>query len=352
MPDNMDDVFKKKFSDFESEPFLDSKEKIFSNFYEEEPENNKETRKKNFARRRSYFTYLVAASLIGILITVLGYLFNSGYQESEKEVMLEVKEEQITPSKELSAVVKLSKGTSNGKEKNRATLGANKLSEEHSGNPSTIHKKSLEKRQMIMLPDSSRVFLNKYSELTYPAFFDGKDRTVQMEGEVYFEIKKMENRPFIVQTKSAKIKVLGTSFCVKQYPEGRVDVTVESGKVLFSEKGSKKQNEVVLTKGTMASLEPGRPLLPLTPESSNQLSWKTGKLHFQKSLLKVVIEEVGTYFDVKIRIADPKMLNCHFTGNFEHPGSIEEVLDVISLSINGSYEIKNKEYIVTSMGCN
>lgn len=85
----------------------------------------------------------------------------------------------------------------------------------------------------IILPDSSRIFLNARSAIRYPAGFDGKTRTVQLlQGQAYFDVTKQET-PFIVESREGmQTIVLGTSFTVMaDSVAGHLQVAVKTGKV-------------------------------------------------------------------------------------------------------------------------
>ena len=100
--------------------------------------------------------------------------------------------------------------------------------------------------------DSSQIVLNKNAEITYPEKFEGKERKVKLSGEAHFKITPDKEKPFIIEVDQAMVKVLGTSFIVKEMKEdSMVKVMVESGKVQFMYKKEK----VILTKGMSASLD-------------------------------------------------------------------------------------------------
>ena len=69
----------------------------------------------------------------------------------------------------------------------------------------------------ITLPDSTVVWLNSGSKLTYPSRFSDKKRKVRLNGQAYFKVFHKEDQPFVVETNDMDIKVLGTSFVVKNY---------------------------------------------------------------------------------------------------------------------------------------
>lgn len=87
------------------------------------------------------------------------------------------------------------------------------------------------------LPDGSVITLNKNSTVEYPAVFADSSRQLKMEGEVFFDIAKNASKPFIINTSTADIKVVGTSFNVKS-KQGSTEVIVETGivEVLYNRK--------------------------------------------------------------------------------------------------------------------
>lgn len=76
-----------------------------------------------------------------------------------------------------------------------------------------------EKRK-LSLPDGSIVWLNAGSSLRYDAAsLSQGERQVFLEGEAFFDIAHNEKRPFRVRSGAMEIKVLGTAFNVKAYPD-------------------------------------------------------------------------------------------------------------------------------------
>jgi transmembrane sensor len=86
----------------------------------------------------------------------------------------------------------------------------------------------------VYLPDSSRVWLNTNSKLTYPKDFGKQQRFAQLEGEGYFEIIPDKRSTFTVATRNTITQIIGTSFNIKEDSE-EVTVTVTEGTVKFSQ---------------------------------------------------------------------------------------------------------------------
>ncbi len=101
-------------------------------------------------------------------------------------------------------------------------------------NPITIV--TLNKPSEVILPDGSKVYLNKHSSLIYPEKLEGQTREVTLNGEAFFEIQKNEARPFLVKSGQTITKVVGTSFNVNNTDSSTVIVTVVTGKVILYDK--------------------------------------------------------------------------------------------------------------------
>ena len=96
-------------------------------------------------------------------------------------------------------------------------------------------------RNLITLPDSSKVWLNGGSSLIYPSRFVSAERNVCLSGEAFFEVVK-DKRPFIVDVNQIKLKVLGTTFNVMSYPDNpRIIATLETGKIQVNIENQKKK---------------------------------------------------------------------------------------------------------------
>ena len=165
----------------------------------------------------------------------------------------------------------------------------------------------------IVLPDGSTVWVNKHSQLSFPATFKGTERVVQLTGEAFFEVAKNPNQPFIVQLPNSEVKVLGTAFNVRAYSEEATTVIdVEEGEVLFMAMESKQQtilaanDKVVLNKAdaTLSSIQ---------ALDWKDTAWKAKQLNFENSQL---ISEVADYllanFEVKLDFDKEKLGDCPF----------------------------------------
>ncbi len=206
-----------------------------------------------------------------------------------------------------------------------------------------------EKKQ-VTLPDSSHVWLNENSKLTYNSRFD--KRHVNLEGEAFFEVERIEERPFEISTGDATTTVLGTSFNVRAYPvEERIEVTVKTGKVAFAET-KKKGNPILLTPGETGVFDKKEAKVEVAVhELENADAWKTQKLNFDDEKLAQVINTLERYFDVEIEAANPALLVCPYTSSFEQP-DLESILTVIGTTIGFEFtKTKEGQYVLSGKGC-
>ncbi|MDB5274310.1 MAG: hypothetical protein JWO58_2677 [Chitinophagaceae bacterium] len=97
-----------------------------------------------------------------------------------------------------------------------------------------ITRQTADRGDFFYLPDSSMVWLNKNSSLTFTTSFDGKERVVYLKGQAFFDVKKNPQQPFVIHASGTITKVLGTSFDLKAYEQEDVLLTVVTGKVAFT----------------------------------------------------------------------------------------------------------------------
>jgi transmembrane sensor len=104
-----------------------------------------------------------------------------------------------------------------------------------SGGATLVEVVTTDSITVVYLPDSSRVYLNKNTILSYPEKFNSNERLISLSGEGFFDVKP-GNVPFIISCHGSRTKVLGTSFNVKGYKEDEeVEVIVVTGHVELSD---------------------------------------------------------------------------------------------------------------------
>ena len=95
---------------------------------------------------------------------------------------------------------------------------------------------------IIRLPDSSKVWLNVNSSLSYSKDF--KKRIVKLKGEGFFSVTKNKGN-FIVITENSTTEVLGTDFDLKEEADSKITLTVAEGAVNFVYNDSKGEKMLI-----------------------------------------------------------------------------------------------------------
>lgn len=127
---------------------------------------------------------------------------------------------------------------------------------------------------LFFLPDSSKAFLNKNSKLSYPSLF-AANRSVTLSGEAFFEVRHDSLHPFVVHTSGTLVRVLGTSFNVRENADGEVFVGVLSGKVVFSSDKWPRDSTVVLKAGDSGTFNKAK--ASFSKAGNTDAVWKAGK---------------------------------------------------------------------------
>ncbi len=195
----------------------------------------------------------------------------------------------------------------------------------------------------IILKDASEVALNANSNLVYEKDFDGKTRSLKLNGEAYFKVAKNPDKPFIVKVGGAEVKVLGTEFNLDENKAlGTVTLSVTEGRVLFSSAESK----VEVTAGERA-LFANNKIIKSKLKSSNCIAWKTGTIEFEKASLTEVLETVLDHFsEVKEIENNSSDSDSYITTRFNNP-SLEDVLVELRIHFKKKFEINDNKLIIS-----
>jgi len=201
-------------------------------------------------------------------------------------------------------------------------------------------------KSSIVLPDSSRVWLNSGSKLTFNSDFKSGARNVTLEGEAFFMVLKDKKHPFRVKTADLDIEVLGTKFNVKAYPdENSVYTTLVEGSLEISSQYQntriKPDQKLIFSKenNKMAVLE--------LKDTSVDTEWKDGRLVFRNESLGELAPKLRRWFDVDIAFADERAKQRRFTGVLERE-SILEVISYFDLSKYVECSIQGNKIIIRS----
>jgi len=202
-------------------------------------------------------------------------------------------------------------------------------------NQNTNYETGYGKQLAITLPGQSEVILNADSSLEYNQKDWETERTLVLEGEAYFKVKK--GATFTVQTDQGSVTVLGTQFTVNAVNSIFEAVCFE-GKVRVEKNG---QSEVI-TKGKAVRFIDGK--FESWSLNTDAPSWLQEESSFTNAPLNQVIMALEKQFDIQINAAalDDKL---RFTGSFTHT-DLNKALRTVFEPLEIKYTFKNENTIV------
>lgn len=201
----------------------------------------------------------------------------------------------------------------------------------------------------VLLPDGTVIYLNAGSRIQY-AVEGKKVRQVILDGEAWFDVAENRKKPFIVHTGFYNIKVTGTQFNVKAYPEDEeIVTTLEKGTIVAqSSENLKLATEIMLKPGEQLVFNKNTKTAALKKVNTKwYTSWKDNKLIFINMELKDLIVLLERKYGVNIEVKSKDILNLHFDGTIKNE-SIIEILDIIQKTLPIRYAIVGQHIEITN----
>jgi len=194
-------------------------------------------------------------------------------------------------------------------------------------------------RSKVILPDSSVVWLNAGTRVTYNSDFGQANRNVILVGQAFFQVTKNKNLPFIVTCKELKVKVLGTRFDVDAYPNNEnINVALETGivELLHAENDT---FHYQLIPGELAQFNIYSKKVAVKKVNIDRVSaWTQGILYFNDSPMEEVLSKLERRFDIDIDVRNRKIYNSVFTGTIKNE-PLEEIVKSIEYSCSVNLRI-------------
>ena len=193
----------------------------------------------------------------------------------------------------------------------------------------------------LILADGTKVWLNSDSKLSYPVSFVEDRRVVFLEGEAYFEVKNNRNKPFIVNTISGEVTVLGTSFNVKGYKEDmRLYTTLVEGSVSFRATDASKGTTLIPGQQLFYNIETGSSEL-LSVNVNNYISWKDNMFKFQEQSLEEIMKILSRWYDVTVTFESADIRQLQFSGNLDKYSTIDSFFKLFEAGAKIEFLIEN-----------
>uniref|UniRef100_A0AB33JIH1 FecR family protein n=1 Tax=Prevotella sp. GTC17262 TaxID=3236797 RepID=A0AB33JIH1_9BACT len=215
-----------------------------------------------------------------------------------------------------------------------------------------IHVPSGETRT-ITLSDSTHVQLNAGSTLIYPSTFaHQQSRQVHVSGEAYFDVQRDTEHPFIVKAGGVDVRVLGTHFNVKAYPEEElITTTLIEGSVNVSETGNQTNQVSIAPHDQAVFNRKSKQLCIVHTNTANETAWRKGYLVFSDQSLGEITRAMERRYGIDINIDQNINTTYTYTMKFTNQESLTEVLDVLCRALGGaSYQRRGNNIRIYKKG--
>lgn len=196
----------------------------------------------------------------------------------------------------------------------------------------------------VTLSDGTRVWLNAATSLTYQANPDVRgQRSVQLEGEAYFEVAKDKTRPFIVNARNQQVQVLGTHFNVNSYVnEAETRTSLLEGSVAVTAAGKRYQ------------LKPGQQAVVSTEnveidafDAETALAWKNDMFILNNQNLESIMKQVERWYNVDVEYRDQALKKQTFDGAVSRFQNISQLLEVLESTGAVHFKLEGRRLTVT-----
>ncbi|WP_169924848.1 FecR family protein [Thermoflavifilum aggregans] len=229
-------------------------------------------------------------------------------------------------------------------------------------------------KSRLILPDSTEVWLNGDTRLYYSRQFGRETREVWLSGEAYFKVKHDPSKAFIIHTTKMNIRVLGTEFNVKCYPDDPLyETSLINGAILVTLKDRPEDRIILKPKEKLVIFndqvllqkhEGSQPVPPTLAEKPSSKLWVTdihyfssqdsvlietgwieGKLVFRDENFSELAKRFERWYGYHFRFMDDSVKQYHFTGIFEHE-TLEQALKALQIAEKFHFQIQNQDSTV------
>jgi transmembrane sensor len=202
-------------------------------------------------------------------------------------------------------------------------------------------------RDSVKLADGTRVLLGPDSRLTVPADYGTSARSIDLQGDGYFDVQHDASKPFAVHVGRAIIEDIGTTFMVESDAADTTTVAVVKGSIRLRGSASSSTGGVVLAAGDRGAIDArGNVKFERQAVRDDDVAWTTGRLVFRDASLARVAGEIHRWYGVTLHIDDRSLLGRHVTASFAGE-PIDQVLKILGLTLGARVDLEGDSAFVT-----
>ena len=201
---------------------------------------------------------------------------------------------------------------------------------------------------IVLLEDSTKVWLNSESSLSYPESFSAESRRVRISGEAYFDVAPDASRPFFVECDGQEIQVYGTEFNVRAYPEDEAVFTSLSEGSIALRRLDKVGGELMLSPGKQAVFNKSTRHAEVKDVNIETITrWRHGRFVFENQTLLQIMYDLSRWYDFRFEFADPELENLIFMGSIPRYGDFSTATLILEKSGDVAFHTNGDKIIVS-----
>ncbi|WP_455586032.1 FecR family protein [Bacteroides sp.] len=286
------------------------------------------------SNKQTFRTYLGALAAIAATVAILIVLFNANQNHNTENMLLS--QEKLWNEYRNSGILLLADGQRIQLDQfeNEVILSKDTLWVNHSmyvNKKLNAGKNLICTRQgsltKIQFSEGTEVYLNTGSILEFPQAFTKSERDVFLDGEAYLSVSKQDGKPFIVNTGTKTVQVLGTCFNVQAYSAKDVFSTVlVEGSVAVS---SGKERTLISPEQMYVYYKERKEGKVVNIDPTPYISWKNKEIRFQQQPLKDVAKRITHFYGYDIDFDNPVLSNYELTGTLSLKPDVYKTLNIL-----------------------
>ena len=203
----------------------------------------------------------------------------------------------------------------------------------------------------VQLEDGTEVWLNSESKLHYPDKFTCDALKVRIEGEAYLAVATDSLRPFYVEADNQLIRVYGTAFNVRCYPEeAEVFTTLEEGRISLR-RADDVGGEFFLTPGHQAVFATSNSKVNVREVNTDVVtSWRKGRFVFEDRALLRIMQDLSRWYDFDFEFADPSLQTEEFKGSIPRYSDFTTAIAILEKCGGIRFSVDGGKVIISRKG--
>lgn len=183
----------------------------------------------------------------------------------------------------------------------------------------------------LILSDGTKVHLNAKSKIKFPVRFIKNERMVEVSGEAYLEVAHNETTPFLVKTDKSIIRVLGTRFNLRAYPDEHSEYTTLVGGSVSIRHRYDESSELELKPGDQAQIIDVNHRIRITKvDTDYYTAWTTGKFVFRGERLESIIKDLQRWYDFEVEFEHEQAKDIRFGARIDRYSEVNTIFNIIN----------------------